>query len=138
MRTAVFAGLIVDETGKLVEVSSIGGEPHYVVDDQGFLRHIPSDKVDSQVFVAMQQMVMENRDMVVEGMLQYVGSDDLFTKAAVEASILQMNENMAKMLEMGLPEETRAWLGLMGFKVVIDIHGDVIDMAMPSGTVSDE
>jgi len=39
-----------------------------------------------------------------------------------------------QLMEIGLPEETRSWLGMMGFKVVINLHGDVIDLDMP-GTI---
>lgn len=34
-------------------------------------------------------------------------------------------------LQTGLPEDTRAYLGMMGFKVVIDIHGGIIDIVQP-------
>ena len=34
----VFAGLIVDEDDRPVETTYLGGEPFYVIDDQGFKR----------------------------------------------------------------------------------------------------
>ena len=137
-RVAVFSGLIVDEADNPVEVSYIGGVPHYVVNDAGFLRHIPSEKVDRQVLSVMQEGVLENREAVVQGMLQFLGKDDLFTKAAVDASIGQMPENINALLDNGLPEDARQWLGLMGLRIVIDIHGDVIDVIMPGSIESDE
>jgi hypothetical protein len=33
---------------------------------------------------------------------------------------------------MGIPEETRAYLGMMGFKVMIDIHGEITKIEFPS------
>lgn len=137
-RVAVFAGLVVDEADHAVEVKYIGGMPHYVVDDAGFLRHIPSEAVDRQVLDVMQESVLENRGAVVDGMLQFLGKDDLFTKAAVEASIGQMHKNVESLLDVGLPEEARQWLGLMGLRIIIDIHGNVTDLVMPSGTSIDE
>ena len=137
-RVAVFSGLIVDEADNPVEVSYIGGVPHYVVNDAGFLRHIPSEKVDRQVLSVMQEGVLENREAVVQGMLQFLGKDDLFTKAAVDASIGQMPENINALLDNGLPEDARQWLGLMGLRIVIDIHGDVIDVIMPGSIEPDE
>ena len=137
-RVAVFSGLIVDEADNPVEVSYIGGVPHYVVNDAGFLRHIPSERVDRQVLSVMQEGVLENREAVVQGMLQFLGKDDLFTKAAVDASIGQMPENINALLDNGLPEDARQWLGLMGLRIVIDIHGDVIDVIMPGSIESDE
>ena len=36
----LFAGLVIDETGKPAETGYIGDEPCYVIDDAGFLRQI--------------------------------------------------------------------------------------------------
>ncbi|MGC9468810.1 MAG: hypothetical protein ACP5HS_09470 [Anaerolineae bacterium] len=130
-QTAVFAGLVVDEEDRPVEVTHLGQEAYYVVDDDGFRRHIPSEEVDLQVLRTLQQSVEVNRDAVVQGMLDYLGQDDLFTKAAVETSIGQMGEQMQHLLNVGLPEEARQWLGMMGFRVVIDVHGEVTDLDLP-------
>ncbi|HHE71060.1 MAG TPA: hypothetical protein ENL34_02095 [Chloroflexi bacterium] len=130
-REAVFAGLVVDEYDQPVTVTRVGPDAYYVVDDQGFQRHIPSDYVDRQVLMTMQETVLSNREAVVEAMLSYLGRDDLFTKAAIEASLGQMGEQMEQLMTQGLPEAARQWLGLMGFKVVVDIHGDVVDLEMP-------
>ena len=132
-RVAVFAGLVVDEVDNLVEVAYVGNVPHYVVDDDGFLRHILTEQVDRQVLAVMQENVVDNRDAIVEGMLDYLGKEDLFTKAAIEMSLGQMDENMEQLLNTGLPEETRQWLGLMGFRVVVNVHGEVVHIDMPSG-----
>lgn len=135
---AVFEGLVVDEADNAVGVTYIGAIPYYVVDDAGFLRHIPSEDVDRRVLTVMQESVLENRGAVVEGMLQYLGKDDLFTKAAVEASIGKMHENVETLLQVGLPEEARSWLGLMGLRIVINIHGEVVDVTMPGSIDLDD
>ncbi len=137
-RVAVFAGLIVDEADNPVDVTYVGGTPHYVVNDAGFLRHIPSEKVDRHVLDIMQENVLQNREAVVQGMLQFLGKDDLFTKAAVDASIGQMSENINTLLETGLPEDARQWLGLMGLRIIIDLHGDVVNVVMPGRIDLDE
>ncbi len=133
-RTAVFAGLIVDERDRAVDITHVGQEAYYVVDDDGFLRHVPSEDVDREVLRTLQESVLANREAVVAAMLDYLGQDDLFTKAAIESSIGKMDEQMQQLLDVGLPEEARQWLGLMGFRVVIDVHGEVVDVEMP-GTV---
>jgi hypothetical protein len=137
-RAAVFEGLVVDEANNPVAVAYVGDVPHYVVDDAGFLRHIPSEKIDRHVLNVMQEGVLENREVFVQGMLQFLGKDDLFTKAAVDASIGQMPENVKALLDAGLPEDARQWLGLMGMRIVIDVHGDVVDMVMPGSADLDE
>jgi len=48
-RPALFEGLVVDENDRPVSIKYVGDEPCYVVDDAGFLRHIPSVQVDRQV-----------------------------------------------------------------------------------------
>lgn len=137
-RTAVFAGLVVDENDQPVNVTYVGQEAFYIVDDDGFLRHIPSEDVDRQVLLAMQESVMANRDAVVSGLLEYMGQEDLFTKAAIEASIGQMDEQMNQLMDVGLPEEARQWLGMMGFRIVINVHGEVVDLDMPQAADFDE
>ena len=131
-RVAVFAGLVVDESDNPVDVVYVGNTPHYVVDDDGFLRHILAEQVDRQVLSFMQENVTENREAIVAGMLEYLGKEDLFTKAAIEMSLGQMDENMEQLLNIGIPEETRQWLGLMGFRVVVNVHGEVIHIDMPA------
>lgn len=130
-RAAVFAGLVLDEQDRPVEVTHLGPDAYYVVDDDGFKRHIMSEVVDRQVLMTLQENVLANREAVVAGMLDYLGKDDLFTKAAIESSLGQMDEQMQQLLNAGLPEDARQWLGLMGFRVVIDVHGDVVDFDMP-------
>ena len=137
-RAAVFEGLIIDEADNAVEVRHIGGTAYYIVDDAGFLRHISSEEVDRQVLTMMQESVLENRGAVVEGMLQYLGKDDLFTKAAVEASLGKMHENIETLMQVGLPEEARTWMGLMGMRVMINIHGEVTNVEMPGSIDFDD
>ncbi len=129
---AIFEGLVVDQADQVVEVTYLGSEPYYVVNDAGFRRHIPSEKVDRQVLRAMQEQVMAQRSTVVEGMLQFVGQDDLFTQAMIETSIDKLDENMEQLLQVGLPEDARVLLGAMGFHIVIDVHGEVVDLQLPA------
>lgn len=136
-RAAVFAGLVLDENDRPVDVTYLGPDAYYVVDDDGFKRHIASEVVDRQVLMTLQENVLANRQAVVAGMLDYLGKEDLFTKAAIEISLGQMDEQMQKLLDVGLPEDARQWLGLMGFRVVIDVHGDVVDFEMPGAIDED-
>jgi hypothetical protein len=57
-----------------------------------------------------------------------LGKDDLFTKAMIESSI----DNMGELVDHGLPEDARIWLGMLGFRVVINVHGDLVDIVMPN------
>jgi len=39
---------------------------------------------------------------------------------------------------MGIPEESRAYMGMLGFKIVINIHGDVVKLDQPAISGDDE
>ena len=130
---AVFAGLVFDELGRALDVTTIGSEAQYVIDDGGFLRHIDAASIDRQVLAVVQEQINANKDIVEEGMMRMLDNYDLFTKAAIDASI----KNIDQVLERGIPDDARMWLGMMGFRVVVNVHGDVIKFDMP-GTTLDE
>lgn len=126
-RPALFAGLVQDEDGHPVEVTTVGDIPYYVVDDAGFRRHVEAEAVDRRVLEMLREQFMAHREMATEAMLQMLGKDDLFTKAMIDASL----KNMEQILDVGLPDGARAWLGMLGFRVIIDLHGEVIGLEMP-------
>jgi hypothetical protein len=126
-RSALFAGLVQDEWGNPVEVVMVGDVPNYVVEDAGFRRHVESEAVDRQVIEMLREQFMAHREIATEAMLQMLGKDDLFTKAMIDASI----KNMDQIIAQGLPEGARAWLGMLGFRVIINRHGEVMSLDMP-------
>lgn len=127
-RFAMFEGLVFDEGGNPLAVTSVGEDAYYVLMDDDFKRHISAESVDVQVLRAMREQVEGQRAAAVSAMLQLLGSDDLFTKAAVESSI----NNMEKAVGNPIPAEARQYLGMVGFRVVIDYHGDVMQLALPA------
>jgi hypothetical protein len=127
-RTAMFAGLVVDENGRTAEVDYVGDTACYVVYDEDFRRYIDAAQVDRQVLRFMREQVDDNRQIAVSTMLDMMGKDDLFTKAAVESSIDHMEDAVGQ----PIPEDARQWLGMLGFRVVVDFHGDVIDIQLPA------
>lgn len=128
-RQALFADLIFNEQNEPAEVVYLEGEPHYVILDAGFRRHVQASYVDRQVVALIREQILSQREWVVENMLQILGQDDLFTKAMIDASLEHMDEQL---LEQGLPEDARAWLGMLGLKVVVDHHGQVINLDLPT------
>jgi hypothetical protein len=133
-KSAMFAGLVFDEDGNPAGTTWVGEDPCYVVMDDDFRRHIPADGVDRQVLQFLRGQVEDHRDLAVKSMLDMLGKDDIFTKAALEAAINQMEENVGQ----PLPEDARQWLGMLGFRIVIDFHGNVIDIAMPAGGIDED
>ena len=67
MRTGpLFTGLVFDEDDQLVETTYIGVEPCYVVDDDGFRRHIPSEQVDRQVLGRLADQIEGHEEILSE------------------------------------------------------------------------
>ena len=56
-KKALFSGLVIDENDQVVETAYVGEEPCYVVDDAGFLRHVPAEQIDLQVLESMKEMI---------------------------------------------------------------------------------
>ena len=132
---SLFAGLVVDEDDRGVDIVLVGGESFYVVDDDGFLRHIESEHVDRQVLDQLQEMVKGHEDIISEGTMKMIGQEDIFTKAAIETSLQNMDAQFDALLQSGLPEGMRTYLGMMGFRVVINIHGEVLRVEQPGAGI---
>jgi hypothetical protein len=127
----VFAGLIFDENGNPAETAYVGNEPCYVVDDEGFRRHIPAEQVDLQVLKAMQEMIQGNEGLLSEQAAKMLGQDDIFSRAMIETQLKQMDQQFERLMEVGIPEETRAYIGMTGFRITIDVHGEVTNIEQP-------
>ena len=132
---ALFAGLVYDEEENPVEVAFVGSEAQYVIDDNGFRRHIPAADVDRQVLNVFIDQLQDHKEIAVAQALRMMGKDDLFTKAALDASI--RNVNVEEIMRQGIPEQARDMMGMMGFRIIIDYHGDVIRLDQP-GIIDEE
>jgi hypothetical protein len=130
----VFAGLVVDEAGHLAGTTFVGDEPCYVVEDAGFRRHIPSEQVDRQVLEMMRKQISGNEDMLSEQAAKMLGTDDIFSKAMLQNQLKNIEQQFETLLKLGIPEESRAFMGMSGFKVVINVHGEVVRLDQPAAT----
>jgi hypothetical protein len=127
----LFAGLIVDEFDNPVEVTYVGDEPCYVVDDAGFRRHIPSEQVDLQVLDEMFSMIDGHEDMISEQTAKMLGQDDPFSIAAISAQLRNIDSQVENVIRTGIPEDVRAYIGMMGFRIRINVHGEVLEIDQP-------
>lgn len=127
----LFAGLVVDEHDAPVEFVIVGDEPCYVVNDGGFRRHIPSEQVDRQVLEMMAESVEGHEDLLSEQAAKMLGQEDIFSRAALENQIKNIRDQFDKALETGIPEEGRAYLGMTGFRIRINHHGEVLEVNQP-------
>ncbi len=133
---AFFEGLIETEDGAPVSVATVGQTDYYVIDDAGFKRHVEADEVDRVVLAQFLGQMQEHRDEASQAMMKMMGSEDLFTKAAVDSTL--KNVSVDQMLGQRLPSEARQWLGMLGLRVVIDYHGEVVRVEMPAAPESED
>lgn len=135
MKKAIFEGLVFDENQQPVQTGYIGSEPCYIVDDDGFKRHIPAEEVDRQVWQFMQSQIEGNEDLLSEQAAEMLGQEDIFTLAAIQNQLKNMDAHFESMAETGIPEESRVYMGMIGFRIIISIHGEVLEINQP-GMVS--
>jgi hypothetical protein len=133
-RQPLFAGLVFDEFGNPAEPTLVGDEPCYVVDDAGFRRHISSEQVDRQVLDQMAEMMKGSEDFLSEQTAKMLGQEDVFTKAAIQQQLKNIDKQFDHLLQLGLPEDVRNYLGMMGFKIIINVHGQVVRVEQPGST----
>ena len=137
-KKALFEGLIYDENENPVEVAYVGDEPFYVVNDDGFLRHVPANEVDREILNEMITVVKENEDLFADQTAKMLGQEDIFTRAIIQNQLKNLDQQIENLFVTGLPEEGRAYIGMMGFKVTINLHGEVVRIDQPSGGFEDE
>ena len=131
---ALFGGLISNEFGEPVEVTVIGGEAFYVIPDEGFLRHVEAVTVDDAVLSQIKEQIDGSQDLIIQGVLDYIGQDDLFTKASVDLALRNFEEGFRS----ADPEQWKPWLGALGLKVIVNVHGEVVRIEYPTQEIEDE
>ena len=133
----LFANLVVDEDDRAVGAAVVGGVPFYVVDDAGFRRHVESATIDRAVLRELRRQIEGHEEVIAEQAMKMTGQDDLFTKAMIDRSLKNLDEHFDLLIESGLPEGAREWLGMMGFKIVVNYRGELLKVEQP-GAVEEE
>jgi len=129
---------VVDEFDQAVPVVYVGEEPCYVVDDAGFLRHIPCETVDRQVLKMMASMIEGHEDELAGQTAKMLGQEDIFTRAMIENQLKNLDQQFETVLKAGIPDDGRAYMGMMGFKVRINVHGEVLEVKQPGAIAPDD
>ena len=131
---ALFGGLISNEAGEPVEVTTIGDEAFYVIPDGGFYRHVEAATVDDAVLSQIKEQIDGAQDLIIEGVLDFIGQDDLFTKASVDLAL----QNFEEGFRSADPEQWKPWLGALGLKVIVNVHGEVTQIDYPTQELEGE
>src|SRR5512144_2439509 len=99
MSAPFFEDLVFTEDGRPVEVAYLGTTAYYVIDDQGFRRHVEARPVDRQVMAVFKEQLDAHRDAASQLMLAHLGQNDLFTKAMVDSTL--RNLEVDRILDQG-------------------------------------
>ncbi len=137
-RQALFAGLVFDEYGRPLQVGSIGAAPAYVINDDGFMRHISAEQIDNAILNEMKKLIQGNENLVSDQAAKMLGAEDLFSKAMITNQLKNIDKQFDMLFETGIPEEMRAYLGMTGFKVIVDYHGNVLQFHQPASSGGDD
>lgn len=135
---AVFQGLVFDENDQQLNTTLVGNEACYVIDDDGFLRHIPAENIDKQVVNAIRCQVEDNKDRIAEQTIKMIGDVDIFTHAMIKNQLENLDDQFDHLLNSGIPENGRVYLGMLGFKIIVNYHGDVIRVEQPAAAPMDD
>ena len=137
-REPLFKGLVIDEYDHAVDTTTVGDDPCYVVNDHGFRRHIPSDDVDRQVLAWMRKEIEGKEDLLTDQTAKMLGQDDIFSRAMIEKQLKNIEQQLDQLMKTGIPEEGRAYMGMMGFKITINVHGEIINIEQPGGIAPED
>jgi hypothetical protein len=135
---AVFQGLIFDDYDQPLSTTFVGDEACYVINDDGFMRHIPAEKIDRQVIDAIRCQVEDNKDLIAEQTIKMIGDVDIFTHAIIQNQLENIDDQFDHLLVNGIPEDGRVYLGMLGFKIIVNYHGDVIRVEQPAAPTDGE
>lgn len=126
-KPAAFEHLVYDPVGQSVPVKKIGGSDFYVVVEDSFDYHIAAQKVDAAVWNTLKSHFQRAKEDHLPAALEAMGVEDPFTLAAYESAI----DNIGSAESLSIAQEHKDMLALMGFRIVIDYHGDVQEVVMP-------
>ncbi len=130
----IFDGLISNQEGQPVELKYLGAEPFYVIPDGDFMRHVEAARIDDQVIAILREQIDGMEDLVTDGVMKFLGQDDLFTKASIDMAL----KNFEQGFRQSDPSQWKPWLGMMGFRIVVDVHGEVVEVISPQQEIDED
>ena len=103
----------------------------YVIDDDGFMRHVDSETIDRQVLQELFEFLSVHEEIISQGTMEMLGQSDPFTKAAIDRSLANAPEQLDEILAAGLPKAARMNLGMVGFGVIVNYRGELVELKWP-------
>lgn len=138
MNEPLFLGLVFSEDGKPLSSSRVGEEPFYILDDAGFLRHIRAHPLNKSILRWLWEQIRGHEQELAQQAARMTGQEDVFSRAVLQNSLTHPEAYLEEIFRQGLPESTRMWMGMMGFRVIVDVHGELLRVDQPSRAADDE
>ena len=129
-KNALFSALVFDENENPLEVAYVGGEAHYVINDDGFKRHVDAEEIDRHVVSIFLNQMHDNQGLAVEQAMKMMGKDDIMTKAALDSQL--RNVKTDDILKQGIPTQARDMLGMLGFRIILNYRGEIVRFDQPA------
>jgi hypothetical protein len=136
-RDPLFLGLVFSEDGKSLTAADIGGEPFYILDDDGFRRHIRARPLDESILHWLWNQIKGHEHELAEQAARMTGQEDLFSHAVLQQSFAHPEAYLEEIFSHGLPESTRMWMGMMGFRVIVNVHGELLRVEQPARPIEE-
>jgi hypothetical protein len=128
----LFLGLVFSEDEKQLTSARIGEDSFYVLDDAGFLRHIRSRPLDESILRWLWGQLRGHEQEVAEQAARMTGQEDVFSRAVLQNSLTHPEAYLDEIFRQGFPESTRMWMGMMGFRAIVNVHGELLRVDQPS------
>jgi hypothetical protein len=132
VKEPLFLGLVFSEDGKPLLSTRVGEDPFYVLNDAGFLRHIPARPVDESILRWLWEQIRGHEQELAEQAARMTGQEDVFSRAVLKNSLVHPEAYVEEIFRQGLPESTRLWMGMMGFRAIVNVHGELMRVEQPS------
>jgi hypothetical protein len=134
----LFLGLIFSEGGKPLSSTRVGEEAFYVLDDAGFLRHIRARPVDESILRWLWEQIRGHESELAAQAARMTGQEDVFSRAVLQNSLAHPEAYLEEIFRQGLPESTRLWMGMMGFRAIVNVHGELLRVDQPSRAADED
>jgi hypothetical protein len=138
MTEPLFLGLVFTEEGKQLTAAKVGDEPFYVLDDAGFHRHVRARDLDETILGWLWEQIRGHERELADQAARLTGQEDIFSRAVLQNSLAHPEAYAEEIFRHGLPESTRMWMGMMGFRVIVDVHGELLRVDQPARAADDD
>ena len=134
----LFLGLVFSEDEKPLTAAQVGEEPFYILDDAGFRRHIRARDLDESILRWLWEQIRGHEQELAEQAARMTGQEDIFSRAVLQNSLAHPEASIEEIFRHGFPEETRMWMGMMGFRAIVNVHGELLRVDQPARAADED